>query len=364
MKIQTLYGVWQVDIRMPYPKRMGRGKPRFIKLIRRNKVKRNKLYVILPVCILLLVALLVPTQVSGQESTSVNTDSSVSISDRGPYFDTIMSAALLPGAIQNELMAKGLVNIKYDKQGKAIGGRVDVDAIAKMIDSGVYWVDKQKHLREDTIIESDNFSPRVITANEYRYGSMGTVTNNYRGDICYATIPSSITLGAGTTHILYSTHLALGDTSHWIEAGIIWANWLYDNGPALFTYDTYGNGYQWTYIPAGVQREVYLNIQVYSDYHAELYARDSYSGLTMYTWTSQVNTLNGNADEGEEQYSSSYTYTPTSPVMIDRSKLKNTSGNWINWSNSISTGFRDDNPLWESHGISNGMRWVQPWSAP
>ncbi len=326
----------------------------------------NRFNKILIICVLLTVALLVPAQASAQESTAVNTDDNVSSVNRGPYFDIIMSAALLPGAIQNELMGRGLVSINFDEQGKAASGRVDVDAIAQLIDQGVYWVDQQKHLRADPRRESEVFT---ITAGYYRYAQMVTRTlgmfdnYNYRGDICYVTVPSNITLGAGTTHNLYSTHLCQGDTSHWIEAGIVWANWLPDNGPAVFTYDTYGNGWKYTVIPAGVQREVYLNIEIYSDYSADMYARDSYSDISKYTQC-QVSTLNSRADEVQEQHSYSYTYTATSQVLLDRSRLKNTNNQWVNWNDSINTAWTHETPLYENHGISNDMKWIQTWCSP
>lgn len=285
---------------------------------------------------------------------------------KGPEFVAAVVAISEEGPIRDDLIARGLFTYPDDETGEP--GLVKVGEIKKLVEAGVYYIDETNRLRIGSQTDGQEAAATAKNALVYKYAEMVTRRLEiwddfkYRGHRCYVHIPADIDLEPGTKQNLYCTHMGTSDAYYFVECGVGWGP--NSSNPFIYTYDTYTYHLPYKYITSGVSRDIYLKIDIDSeDYTAKMYVRDPYTGKTVTTYQ-EVIALNHRADQCQEQASYTDTWTETPKVKQFDNRLKNKSDKWVKWNDSIATDWDHNAPLYESHGITNDMKWIKTWCNP
>ncbi|RLC64235.1 MAG: hypothetical protein DRI01_03780 [Chloroflexi bacterium] len=312
--------------------------------------------------IIALFSILLPVYAlaSNDESQGQNVTSKIDF-DRGPVFYAVMKTLTQGGPVKDDLVDRSLITYtKLDGYNDKFSRQIRIGYIEKLVDSGVYHI-ASSGLLEFGPQQSGDSSSSVILQVVRKYATMRTAllwdNFNYRGHESYVDIPSSMPLSAGTDFNVYMHHLT-EPNGYWIESGVGRVSW--SSYPVLYTYTTYVGLWNDVDIPSGISRAIRLFIDIPSNGNAQMYAYDTYSGLSAYDEQEVVN-LNQRADCGQEEASSTDTWTNTSAVTQRDNILKNSSGTWIYWNDAVSTRFTTDTYMYQNNGIWDNKRWISTW---
>jgi hypothetical protein len=316
------------------------------------------------VCMFVAVGLLVlPSAVQGNNEPSQSENEEIIASiDRGPVFIATEMALAKGGAIKDDLIKRGLFPFP-DPNGKP--GVIKFGEIEKLVNESIYYINNDNTLDLNVNDQGLSFQQpgqmRVVTK---KYAQIqNTDGYSYRGHEALVTIPTSITLSDDTVHCLYTNHLILSD-GKFVESGVGWVNWY--ESPIIYTYQNYSSTWVYRTISDGTSRSIELMIDITPDPPygglAEMYVYDPYDGVDVQTYRA-VTSTDHHVDQCHEQASSG-AWTETPYVVQYDNYLKNTSNNWIDWNNGISTYFGADSPLEESHGTMSNKYWIRTWCDP
>ena len=337
-----------------------KSKKRIINKIKEEKMKREIRKIVTLVCILCVtVATVLPsTIVTAENDRGITNGTFTPRYDKGPVFTAIELALTKGGSIKKDLIKRGLFTIP-DPKGEP--GVIKVGEIKKLIDAGIYIIDRTNTLTLNDYFSVDTQvdSEKVIIVDKV-YATMDNGNGyQYQGHKAWVTIPTSITLDADTVHNIYTTHMGLSN-DHYVETGVGWISW--DDSPVIFTYDTYIDTWRYRSITSGVSRNIELKIDIIPDPPygglAEMYVYDPYDDVCVQDYRA-VSSMNHDVDQCQEQASTG-DWTETPDVVQYDNDLKNSSGNWVNWGSSIPTAFWDNSPpMDQDHGISSNRYWIE-----
>lgn len=285
--------------------------------------------------------------------------------------DPIIDAALQSsGDVRNDLLKRGLLVEERDARGEIKGGEVWFNKIEDLIKSGVYHIDQAGALQAGA---SPTDMGALTTTYYYKWAQQRCTRLNYWDEYIYrglqykVPIPASITENPKTAHVLYCGHLFLTG-NRWIEGGVGWRRVDgYTFTLIIYTETTYEGNYHYFTIPSGYSRDVLIKLEILNGTTTgAMLVYDTGSGTSIYN-TYPVPATDHCANFQQEECStySSGGWTTTPQVKNYDSILKNTSNNWINWNNNVSTKWSADSPpMYQNHGIENDRKWMTTWCTP
>ncbi len=285
----------------------------------------------------------------------------IKVYNRGPDFQPILEAAVMPGSVRDDLIRRGLISSDSSLT-------VDVGAIQDLVQTGIYFLDPSNRLHLGPV-SVPGLASQTLGNAAYIYSQKVTqlwaVIDDFRftGHSVYVTIPANvdITYGSQTIQNLYNIHLTASD-GNWVEAGVGWVNWT--ESPILYTYQSYTGKWSIASIPSGTQRDIFLKIEIDANQVASMSASDPLSGKSINTQQS-VNSLGHRVDQSQEQASNTGRWTNTSPATFHNNQVKEEGSNdWTDWGSGFPTSWTYNAPLYQKQVLSGDNVWMETWCQP
>jgi hypothetical protein len=332
-------------------------------MLMEEKVKKR--FIAIAFALVILLSVMLPSYALASDGGSQDlgsTSGTVVDLDKGPVFYSVFHTLAQGGPVKDNLIARGLFTFpKPDSKGGMIPGQINIGEIEKLVNSGAFHISEINTLelgpQTSTIILTEPVRKRAQILTGWLWDEF-----SYQGHLSYVDIPSYLPLNPGTEFNFYVNHLTeTYGRPYFIESGVGRANWSSD--PIIYTYTGYVGMYNWLPIPNGVARTVTLTLEIPPTGYATMFVSDPYSGYYISTFQ-QVYSINQRADQGQEEASYVNTWTGTTAVLQHDNYLKNSSGQWINWSDSIHTRYSADSKMYYNYGSQNNRKWINTWCTP
>lgn len=326
---------------------------------------KKKIMTILAMVSLLALVVPYPAIAADLESQPQDPANGITVTiDRGPVFYAAVHTLSTDNPVKEDLIKRGLFIREKIGDTDLCSGQIKFGEIEKLVNSGVYHITASNTLEFGPQLSGENVETLAeqLRVEVHKYSEMKTANLfwdnfNYRGHWSYVDLPSYLPLNSGTDFNVYTSHMA-EPNGYFTEAGVGRVSW--SDYPIIYTYTNYVGEWNYTEIPGGVSRTVFLYIDVSTNGLATMSVQDYYSGYAEAA-NQQVSYLNQRVDACQEECSSSNSWTETSYITQRDNELKDSNGTWINWNSSVSTRFITDSYMYESHSIQNDKYSFTTW---
>lgn len=257
--------------------------------------------------------------------------------------------------IKADFESIGLKNVPITTKKQTAPGKIYISKIKDQLSKGVYGFNAKGSL--ECAATSKSTLSTTIVINGYVHCGIWTNNYNYYGTSNFVTTPNTVSMNSTTPMHVYCSHITNSSTgATWLETG--YGKWTsLGSSPVIYTWNGYKSSGQITYktVSEGtrnITRQEFINS---SGSSGTMYVYDPTDNKYILIAISNCGTGRCKCDLNEEEYSPTNQFAFSSVTSSYCDLIENSSGNWVNWDNTISS------YIGCAEGLANGH--AQGWNA-